>query len=177
MKLSIIFLILILLNGCSFIDPATFKRSSIAFNNKGGGLSVWNSDLTAAVENRRGDVCMQKALTAKAISNKAEVKISDAVLKIAQGIPSTASAQELINFQNSMSQTLAILTTTTERTAFLESGLFYICQLSINNALTKEQVFFLTKKLIEDSAKIDPKTGNFNYVNGPAIADPKPPAK
>lgn len=172
----IFLIIVIVFAGCSFIDPAAYKRSSIAFK-KGGGLSVWDSDLTAAVENRRGYVCMQKALTAKAISNKAEVKISDAVLKIAQGIPSTASAQELINFQNSMSQTLAMLTTTTERTAFLESGLFYICQLSINNALTNEQVFYLTKKLIEDSANIDPKTGNLSHISSPNISDGKSPAQ
>ncbi|MBN6526339.1 hypothetical protein JZM37_19135 [Acinetobacter pittii] len=177
MKLSIIFSILILLNGCSFIDPATFKRSSIAFNNKGGGLSVWNSDLTAAVENRTGQVCMQKALTAKALSKESEVNISDAIVKFAAAIPSTTSPQELIHYQDKLSEALALLTTTTERTAFLESGLFYICQLSINDSLTDEQIFKLTETLIIESAKMDPKTGNFNHVNGPAIANPKPPAK
>ncbi|MFV5373630.1 hypothetical protein [Acinetobacter calcoaceticus] len=177
MKNTIFIILVTLLIGCNAIDPAAYKRSSIKFRD-GGGLSVWNSDLTAAVENQKGGICMQKALTARALSTNSELVITDAVLKIVEAIPKTkTSTDELIRFQHSMSETLAILTTTTERTAFLDSGLFYICQFGINNTINQAQAMELTKVLIETTAKMDPKTGNINHVNGPAIANPKPPAK
>lgn len=158
MKKAYLFICALTLSGCSTVDPILFKRSSIAFNPNPnqGGISVWNSDLSAAIENKNGQICMQRAMTAKSFNKEAEVRISDSILKLSQKIAESPQkdTQDLIRFQNEVKETLAVLTTTTERTAYLDIGLFYICQISMNKNLEPPQTMELINQLIKESSQI-----------------------
>jgi len=159
---------------------ATTKRSSVAFNqDSGGGLSVWNPDMSAAVAYSSGQICMQRALAIKAVDSSTSVKLSDAILKLSIAAEKSANPQELLSLSNTIKQTVSLLTTTTERTAFLDMGMFYLCQISANGGLTDTQVAELLKILaitgsamstnaigeaVAEAGKVDITKGdNLNY--------------
>lgn len=160
MKNNILLIVILGLHGCSTLDPIYFKRSSIAFdkNNTQGSMSVWNSDLSASIENRNGKVCMQRAMTAKSFNRKTEAKFSDSILQMSKGIinNNNSTPKDLVNFQNEVKETLSLLTTSTERTTYLDIGLFYICQMAMNENINQQQTTELINILIERSSQVEP---------------------
>lgn len=151
--LVIALLTLSVLAGC-----ATTKRSSVAYRqDAAGSLSVWEADMSASVAYPNGQMCMQRALAVKTIDANATAKVSEAVLALA-GVATTAAAQgqtkELVSLAGAIKETVALLTTTTERTAFLDLGMFYTCQMSANGSLTDTQTAEVLRVLSISAASI-----------------------
>lgn len=144
------------LSGCA----TWFKTTSIAFKEQtGGSLAAWDSSLSAAVAYPDGALCMQRATTAKNIEASAAAKISDAVLQLTEAGKSLAadkniSGSDLAQISAAVKSTTNSLSTTTERTAFLDFGLFYICQISANGGLTDTQTTQLIQTLLISASTI-----------------------
>ena len=54
----------------------------------------------------------------------------------------------------SITQAAELLTTTTERTAFLNMGMFYVCQIAANGSIDKAETDNIMLTLITESAGI-----------------------
>lgn len=143
------------LQGCT----AWTKRSSIAFvKDSGGSLSIWDADMSAAVGYETGQICMQRALAIKTIDASTSVKVSEAMLALA-GAAQTAVASgksaDLATITASLKETATLLTTSTERTTFLDLGMFYLCQISANGGVTDQQTAELIKVISIAGASIN----------------------
>ncbi|WP_188151463.1 hypothetical protein [Teredinibacter waterburyi] len=159
----IVLIITTMLSGCTQLGGTYFKRSyiSIADSNKEtvGTILVWEADTSAAILFKDGEACMQTALAIKTANMKAEAKLSDAILnlsKTAQAVAAdpaaTASSQALLDVSGSIQEAASMLTTTTERTAFLNMGMFYICQIAANDSITPAQAGTLITTLITSAS-------------------------
>ncbi len=154
------------LGGCETMGGAWAKRSSIAFQkDSGGSLSVWNADMSAAVGYQDGSLCMQRALAIKTIDSEVAANLTASVSKIAD-VASTATESDkpkiTAALASSLEETASLLTTSTERTTFLDLGLFYICQISANGGITDKQTAELIKIISLSGAAIKTdKTNEF----------------
>lgn len=84
--------------------------------------------------------------------------MSKTAAKVSEGQgDDTAKSQALAEISGSINQTANLLTTTTERTAFLNMGLFYICQLSANKTISESTTSKLVLELISQTVKITEK--------------------
>lgn len=158
-----------LLSGCS----TYFKKSFISIADKDnktvGTLFVWEPDTSAAVILNDPDgtirACMQTALAIKTTDAEGDATLSEAILNLSKTAASVsqskgddaAKSQALAEISGSINQTANLLTTTTERTAFLNMGLFYICQLSANKTISEETTLKLVSELISETVKITEK--------------------
>lgn len=176
MKIIFLIIMTILFSGC-----ATTKRSSVAFRkDTGGSLSVWNAEMSAAIAYNNGKMCMQPALVAKTTNVDVDLKVSEALLNLtkAQLIASDKGASNLADLGVNIKQALAVLTASTERTTFLSSGLFYLCQLGANGLVSQQDMNAEIGKLIEESARI-PSTASTSQtepVSPPVPTHPAVPA-
>ena len=165
MNKSIILLIFIsvFLSGCSQLGGTYFKRSYVSITGKPentiGTILVWEADTSAAILFKDGGACMQTALAIKTVNAEAEGKLSDAILnissaanQIAKSGSNTASSEALVEASGSIKEAASMLTTTTERTAFLNMGMFYMCQIAANKSITKEQADKLIESLIKSAS-------------------------
>ena len=158
LKLIISMVVIVLLSGCETLGGAWTKKSSIAFTkDSGGSLSIWNAEMSAAVAYNSGQICMQRALAVKTIDAATSLKVSDAMLalsKTAQTVADKGGSSDLISVTNSLKETAQLLTTSTERTTFLDLGMFYTCQISANGGLTDTQTAELIKVISISGASI-----------------------
>lgn len=106
---------------------------------------------------------MQTALAIKTANIKAEAKLSDAILNLSETAPSIAkqattegqapaSSGDLAKVTTTIQEAANMLTTTTERTAFLNIGMFYICQIAANKSINEVQANTLINTLVTSSA-------------------------
>jgi hypothetical protein len=158
LKLIISIVAIVLLTGCETLGGAWTKKSSIAFTkDSAGSLSIWNAEMSAAVAYNSGQICMQRALAVKTIDAATSLKVSDAMLalsKTAQTVADKGGSSDLISVTNSLKETAQLLTTSTERTTFLDLGMFYTCQISANGGLTDTQTAELIKVISISGASI-----------------------
>lgn len=156
MKLNVLIwlAIALVLSGC-----ASFKKSSIAFNtNSKGSLSIWNADMSAAVAYPDGQMCMQRALAIKTKDASVTTKVSEAIVALsntATQLSKEGKSGELASIVGTLKETATLLTTSTERTAFLDMGLFYLCQISANGSLTDTQTAELARVISISAASLD----------------------
>ncbi len=169
MKLISIIAILSILSGCS----TYFKKSYISITNKEdrtvGTLFVWEPDTSAAVILNDPDgtvrACMQTALAIKTTDAEGDATLSEAILNLSKTAAKVsesqgddaAKSQALAEISGSINQTANLLTTTTERTSFLNMGMFYICQLSANKTISESTTSKLVSELITKTVKITEK--------------------
>ena len=156
----------LLVAGCSSVSGSWGNRSAISIAGgprpNVGTLFIWSDDSNAAVLTTDGKVCMQRAMTANAESIGVNADLSDAILKLAGPVAaagdagSTSQSDSLLAVTTALSQSVTSLSTTTERTALLDIGLFYICQLGANSSVTDAQATQLTAALFESVAAIQP---------------------
>jgi len=162
--------------GCEYLGGARAKRSSIAFVD-GGSLSVWNNEMTAAIEYNSGQICMQRALSVVAndFSNTAEVP--KAFLSLADALKTAADngdEEQIAKLTTTLKETATLLTTSTERTTFLDYGMFYLCQISANGGLTDTQTAELIKIIslagasinLDESEKLNVDNSQFTITPG-----------
>jgi hypothetical protein len=154
----VVFLMLPIL-GCS----TYFKRSIDTVENKKtqetlATVIVWANDTNAAIVNNNGNVCMQNALALKTTETTANVNLSDALLKLSKVVSEKKNGEapdkDLLAVTASINQAATLLTTTTERTAFLNTGMFYLCQILSNSSIEATNAQDLIDTLITSSSGI-----------------------
>lgn len=104
--------------------------------------------------------------------------MTDAIYKLTNKLTTTSDPKEREILSVAISQTSTLLTTTTERTAFLDTGLFYLCQLGANQTLQENDVITLSQQLIKSAAGLEPNKGTtvINTNNTlPRITEPTLP--
>lgn len=139
-----------------------------------GTLFVWSNDVNAGVIFEDGDVCMQRAMTMRSMSARGETSIPASIVSAASALEAAAAddnEQAAIALSGAISQAAAALSTTTERTAFLDIGMFYLCQLHANDAITGAESAALTAQLIRDAALIVPVAGYLPTSNAPDLSN------
>ena len=158
---TVLILLVVSLSGCETLTGAWGKKSSIAFvKDSGGSLSVWNAEMSAAVAYESGQICMQRALAVKTIDTNTAVKVSDTMLALAKAAQTSTTGGELASITTSLKETASLLTTSTERTTFLDLGMFYLCQISANGGLTDTQTAELVQVIALAGAGINASGGS-----------------
>lgn len=163
-KIALIILVILTVSACTQIGGSRFKRSYLSVkdsqNQTVGTLFVWEADSSAAVLFKGGEACMQTALAVKTANMQAEAQLSDAILQLSQAASKIASEpmkaneseKALAEVSGSIKEAANMLTTTTERTSFLNLGMFYLCQISANKSISQDQTSILLKELIKNSS-------------------------
>lgn len=163
-KLTFLLAFFVTMSGCAQLGGTYFKKSYISIKDSSdktvGTMLVWEADTSAAILFESGRACMQTALAVKTTEMEAKAKISEALLNLSQTAASVASSQQAANepladVTGSIKEAARLLTTTTERTAFLNIGMFYLCQIAANDSLTQEQAEQLAGSLIESAASMN----------------------
>lgn len=173
-KFIFLFIAVFTISACTQIGGTKFKRSYVSIKDADqktvGTLFVWEADTSAAVLFEGGEACMQTALAIKSANIQAEAKLSDAILNLSETasiiaakaatdgqVP--ASSGDLAKVTTTIQEAASMLSTTTERTAFLNIGMFYICQIAVNKSINATQANALINTLVTSSA------GMKNYNN------------
>lgn len=166
-QFTFILLVLFTISACTQLGGTKFKRSYVSIKDANdktvGTLFVWEADASAAVLFEDGEACMQTALAIKTANIQAEAKLSDAILNLSETASiiasqaardgqAPASAGDLAKVTTTIQEASSMLTTTTERTAFLNIGMFYICQIAANKSINEAQVNALINTLITSSS-------------------------
>lgn len=162
------------LTACEHL-PKPGTRSVLSLRGKEGtigSLFVWSNDVNAGMITKDGDVCMQRAMTVRSSSAQGEATVPASIVSASAALEAAAAQgqdQAAIALSGAISQAAAALSTTTERTAFLDIGMFYLCQLHANGAVSDHQAVVLAAQLIRDSALIVPVAGYLPYASAPAL--------
>lgn len=169
-------LLCVLLSGCSSIQPASFKKAHVNLGGKNpsqGSLLVWDSSLSAAVYNpgeakKNGDgtyettgskMCAQAARTVRTDESRFNGNAGTAVLA---GLPAgtfkklteTLPADQQVSLATGLNQNATKLIATSEAISFLDTGMFYLCQIAGNEAMNDATIQAIAKSLVESAAKI-----------------------
>lgn len=128
-----------------------------------GTFMTWDPARSAAMvmpgDGTRVDrMCMQNALGMKSGSWVGSAKVDKAVLAASKALEAAAknNSGELGSVSASFNQAVTLMTTSTERTTFLNVGMFYICQLSANESIDEEQAQILVSELIRSASTLAP---------------------
>lgn len=154
-------LVLTLISGCT----SYFKRSvTVAQDKKDnfkGAVFVWEADSNAAMVTVDGKTCMQNALAIsdsdtqlKVSLNKSADELAKTLAKANENGFSPENQNAIAALSSAITQTAKALNVSTERTSFLNIGMFYLCQLSANGGLTTAQLNTLTETLLKQSASM-----------------------
>lgn len=154
-------------SGCSSYDTRLSSRSLRSNDNQNlGTVFVWDNDVSAAVayppstirtesgqrETGRAAICMQRAMTAGATAMKGDLSVSDSILKAAS-LPG-ADGRDLGKVALNLSKSVLSLSVSTERTAFVDTALFYLCQMAANGSLSDAQLSTAVTKLFETAGAL-----------------------
>ncbi|MCG8519039.1 MAG: hypothetical protein MI794_13705 [Pseudomonadales bacterium] len=155
---------LLLSSGCAHLGGTYFKRSYVSIEGDDddtiGTILVWEADTSAAVLLDDGKACMQTALAVKTADVEAQAKISESLLELsktaalAQENPENVN-QPLADVTTSIKEAAQALTTTTERTAFLNIGMFYLCQIAANGSVNENNTSLIAQTLIKSASGIE----------------------
>lgn len=153
----------VMTTGCENLGLTRFKQSYLSVRGEQattiGSIFVWSNDVNAAVIYNTGEICAQRAMTVRETDIAANGRLSAAVEQLAAATATAAaedaSGQSVISLSTTITETAKLLTTTTERTAFLDIGLFYLCQLSGNYSIDAEQTAALTAVLITAAGALE----------------------
>lgn len=170
----------LLLGACETLNPHKMNRSALSLVDAEsatiGTVFVWSNDQNAGLVTKDSKVCMQRAMTARSmaarVDGEAETSIPAGTFSELTAAAGAASAQNnaeaAATISAAIAQTATALSATSERTAFLDIGMFYLCQLSANQTLTGNQPAELTLELIEAAAGMTP-TGVVPAANAPTL--------
>lgn len=155
-------LAVVLLCGCSTYDTRLSSRSLRSYDNQNlGTVFVWDNDVSAAVayppstlrtlsgerETGRAAICMQRAMTAAATAMEGDLSVSDSFLTLAK-LPG-AQGGDLGKVAVNLSKSVLALSVSTERTAFVDTALFYLCQMAANGSLSDANLSTAVGKLFD----------------------------
>lgn len=155
--------------------PITWRQSVTSIKvdqpNTAGTLFIWSNDVNAGMINNQNKICMQRAMTARGGSAGIEAQapaaifnLSEAAMEASQKSDSDAAA----TMSAAIAASVTALSTTSERTAFLDIGMFYLCQLAANGTINGAQADGLTRQLFTSAAGMTP-AGTVPRVDAPPI--------
>jgi hypothetical protein len=166
---------------CTGCMPARFKTSYKSVKGDPdttlGSVFVWDNDVSAAVayppgkSKFRPPICMQRAMTAGATSVNASGSVSDAIVKLANPAVIT-DGKQLASATVAASNAVMALSVSTERTAYLDTGLFYLCQMHANGALNDNLFYAAVTKLIDRSATMTTAAASLGQLAAPLLPTP-----
>lgn len=184
----------VLLGGCASYDSRMSSQSLRTKDNQNlGTVFVWDNDVSAAVayppaalrkvdgsiETGRAAICMQRAMTAGATAMGGDLSVSDSFLTLAK-LPG-AQGGDLGKVAVNLSKSVLALSASTERTAFVDTALFYLCQMAANGSLSDANLSEVVTKLFETAGALpsssaappsEPAPGLSNPVGKPAAGTP-----
>ena len=138
-----------------------------------GTLFVWSNEVNAGMIYEGGHVCMQRAMTMSAMSAGGGASVPSSLVSLSEAARTalqTDNSESAVVLAGAIREAAASLSTTTERTAFLDIGMFYLCQLEANRAITPDQAALLVQQLIRDGSAMKPVAGFLPGVEAPEIA-------
>ncbi len=145
---------LFLVSGCKSMQERSVDR-------KGVGLSAtvitWDSARSAAVAMPGDRVCLQNAVLGRDTEVDVMAKVTEAAIswtKVLQpSMPSKGSGSgEFVTATTNINRSVTRLDTSTERTAFLSLGLFYVCQIAANQKLGEAETSLLVRQMMTTAA-------------------------
>lgn len=143
-----------------------------------GTLFVWSNEVNAGVIYQDGNICMQRAMTARAMSGRmdasaraeAPASVLSAMTTVAAEASENGNMEAAAAMSAAIAQTATALSATSERTAFLDIGMFYICQLSANRRLSETETNALSMQLVQSAAGMTP-TGTIPRADAPDLPE------
>lgn len=155
-----------------------------------GTVFAWDNNVSAAVayppsvvdklpngtkrEVTAAPICMQRAMTAGATSTALNGKVSEKLLTLV-GNPAAQGSEPLAEAALNVSRSVLALSASTERTAFLDTGMFYLCQLAANGAITKDQLKDAVTELISSAAGMTPTATQLASLAAPELRNGEEP--
>ena len=115
---------------------------------------------------------MQRAMTMKARSIDGAASVPSSIISISETAKiamQTSNTQAAIELSGAIREAATSLSTSTERTALLDIGMFYLCQLEANRAVTPDQAALLTQQLIRDVTAMAPVEGVVAIASSPTL--------
>lgn len=163
--------------GCSTIQPAALKKSYVNLGGKNpsqGSLLVWDSSLSAAVynpgeakknndgsyETANSRMCAQAARTVRTDQSRLNGAVG---ADIFAGLPAgtfknltdTLPADQQVSLATGLNQSATQLIAISEAISFLDTGMFYLCQIAGNEKLNDEAIQMIAKSIIEGAEKLN----------------------
>lgn len=168
-----------LASGCAMMDSR-----AISFPDRGNArnyqrLFMWRSHYSAGM-GTNGGICAQAATTAQARSSDTRVTAGGGLLVPFSPAQLGAMSEAQLAAVSRTSNTNVMLTNATNgQTAFANIAFFYLCQLSLNNSLTDEQVASLWRSTLETVERVSItsiETSSLLATTPPPGGAPNPPA-
>lgn len=184
----------------------SYRSVTDANNETVGSIFIWSNDVNAAVIYKSGVVCAQRAMTVMTADSRIDASVSDSILKLSEAVAAKAQASAvtaaaaaqnpagpaagaqassqasqdaaLVELAASIQEAAQLLTTTTERTAFLDVGMFYLCQLANNRSITEDAARSLTALLIQEAGGLNQSPASpraQDVATAPVVAGPAAP--
>lgn len=165
--------------GCSTIQPAAYKKSSVNLGGadlSNGSMTVWDSSLSAAVYVPRATtrilangekitehepkMCAQAARVAREDESRASAQADAEVLKaFATGPLSNLTTNipegDKVSAIAGVNQTAKLLIETSKATSYLDTGMFYLCQLAANSDLDSDGIEKIAVALFKSAESLD----------------------
>lgn len=186
-------LVVVLLGACSTYNTRMSSQSLRTKDNQNlGTVFVWDNDVSAAIaypspvlrhkdgslETGRASICMQRAMTAGATAMKGDLSVSDSILKVAS-MPG-AEGNDLGKAALNLSKSVLALSVSTERTSFIDTALFYLCQMAANGSLREGELSTAVTELFEAAGSLAASSAEPKSQAAPSMsseggkpADPK----
>lgn len=183
MKHSTVAIVMVLattLGACESL-PITWRKSVTSMKvdkeNTAGTLFIWSNDVNAGMVNNQNKICMQRAMTARGGSAGIEAQAPAAIFNLSEAAVEASEksqADAAATMSAAIAASVTALSTTSERTAFLDIGMFYLCQLAANDTIDETQTETLTRQLFTSAAGMTP-AGTVPRVDAPRIETGRPP--
>ncbi|WP_416396658.1 hypothetical protein [Allohahella sp. A8] len=161
-KLLVSTLLLITLNGCSaygtWFGETKPMMTFAGFYEKDTGnqtskIFIWSPKNTAAILDKNGYGCVQGA---EVFHNQGgELNASEALVGLLKGVdlsPNSTSDEKALAIK--LANDIVALRTNSERATYLSIGLFGLCQLHVNRAISTNQMLDLLNKLFDSSIEV-----------------------
>lgn len=173
----------LLCTSCEKLNPHKTSRSALGVagsKDTRGTLFVWDSDVSAAVAYPHRTIsedgainataiCMQRAMTAGAVSAEVSAAINDTAAALINP-NAKVTGEPLTQGALAVSNAITTLAVSTERTAYVDTTLFYLCQLHANGGLNSAQLDRLVGDLIEKSTAMQPVHAELTQLVAPDLA-------
>lgn len=157
---GLLLLVVLLCSGCKTANVSIKGDKS----NTVGTLIAWDPSWSAGMvlpaDDKSPDrMCLQNALGMKALSGSGDAQADANVISALAKTASTLAGQggPGVKASGEFAQAITVLTTSTERTTFLNVGMFYLCQLGANGSISPTEAKVLVSELITAASKLEPK--------------------
>lgn len=150
LKGLLVFVPVLTLSGCA----GQYWSNGESGSKTGAGVIRWNANESAALvvpRDNKPSACTQMALATDNETKAIQANISNSLLSVLSRVPEEANSGDLIAITAELTKISQALSTSTERTTYIQVGGFYLCQLQANG-LSEASVTALMTEIIKASA-------------------------